>query len=215
LTAKTAQVYQIHVLLHDVEPTVWRRLFVCGDTTLADLHAIVQIAFDWRDKGRHHFVIRGKTYGDGNAGPESMALATFRLRPRERFGYEYDGRWRHQIRFEEADGLAAPHPVCVAGARVAPAEDRAMRSDGTDDCERVEPLSTDLCCLYEGLIRLAEARPDEVVRDVVGDMEAFGMAVARVRAYGRRGFRRFDRAAINRRLQAFAEGDERWRERDS
>ena len=57
-----------------------------------------------------------------------------------------------------------------------------MRSDGTDDCERVEPLSTDLFCLYEGLIGLAEARPDEVVRDVVGDMEAFGMAVARVRA---------------------------------
>jgi hypothetical protein len=76
--------------------------------------------------------------------------------------------------FEEADGLAAPHPVCFAGARVAPAEDRSTRSDGTDDCERVEPLSTDLFRLYEGLIRLAEARPDEVVRDVVGDMEEFG-----------------------------------------
>jgi hypothetical protein len=42
-----------------------------------------------------------------------------------------------------------------------------MRSDGADDCERVEPLSTDWLCLYEGLIMLAEARPDEVVRDVV------------------------------------------------
>jgi hypothetical protein len=57
---------------------------------------------------------------------------------------------------------------------------------------------------------LAEARPDEVVRDVVGDMEAFGMAVAHVRAYGRRDPRRFSRAGINRRLRAFAEGDERW-----
>jgi hypothetical protein len=200
LTTKTAQIYQVHVLLHDVEPAVWRRLLVCGDATLADLHAIVQIAFGWRDDGRHHFVIRGKTYGDGNVMPESTTLVTFGFRPKERFEYEYGGRWRHQIRFEEADGLAAPHPVCLAGARVAPTEDRSMRSD----CERVEPVSTDWLCLYEGLIRLAEARPDEVVRDVVGDMEAFGMAVARVRAYGRRDSRRFDRAAINRRLRTFA-----------
>ena len=41
-------------------------------------------------------------------------------------------------------------------------------------------------------------------------MEAFGMAVAHVRAYGRRDPRRFSRAGINRRLRAFAEGDERW-----
>jgi hypothetical protein len=150
-------------------------------------------------------MIRGKTYGDGKVGPESTALAMFGFRRKERFGYEYDGRWRHQIRFEETDGLAARHPVCVAGARVAP-EARSMHSD---DGERAEPLSTDWRCLYEGLIKLAEARPDEVVRDVVGDMEALGMAVARVRADVRRDCRRFDRAAINRRLRAFAEGDER------
>jgi Plasmid pRiA4b ORF-3-like protein len=150
LTTKTAQIYQVHVLLHDVEPAVWRRLPVCADATLADLHAIVQIAFGWRDDRRHYFVIRGKTYGDRNAGPESAALATFGFRPKERFKYEIGGRWRHQIRFEEANGLAAPHPVCLAGARVAPAEDRSMRSDGADDCERVEPLSTDWLCLYEG-----------------------------------------------------------------
>ena len=156
MTTKAAQIYQVHVLLHDVEPAVWRRLLVCGDATLADLHTMVQIAFGWRDDGCHNFVIRGKTYGDGNVMPESTTLATFGFRPKERFEYEYGGRWRHQIRFEEADGLAAPHPVCFAGARVAPAEDRSTRSDGTDDCERVEPLSTDFFCLYEGLINLDE-----------------------------------------------------------
>jgi len=88
--------------------------------------------------------------------PEGTTLATFGFRPKERFEYGYGGRWRHQIRFEQADGLAAPHPVCVAGARVAPAEDCSMRSDGSDDCERVEPLSTDFFCLYEGLINLDE-----------------------------------------------------------
>jgi hypothetical protein len=82
--------------------------------------------------------------------PESTTLATFGFRPKERFEYEYGGRWRHQLRFEEADGLAAPHPVCLAGARVAPAEDRSMRFDGADDCERVARLSTDWLCLIRG-----------------------------------------------------------------
>jgi hypothetical protein len=59
----------------------------------------------------------------------------------------------------------------------------------------------DLAMVHEGVVRrkMSSARPDEVVRDVVGDREAFGMAVARVRAYGRH----FDRTAINRQLRAF------------
>jgi hypothetical protein len=83
LTAKTAQIYlyQFHVLLHDVEPAVWRHLLVCGDATLADLHAMVQIAFGWRDDGRHHFVIRGKTYGDGNVGAGEPGFGDVPLPP--------------------------------------------------------------------------------------------------------------------------------------
>ena len=67
---------------------------------------------------------------------------------------------------------------------------------------------------HAALLQLAQALPDEAVRDVVGDLEAFAMAVARVRASDRRDPGRFDRLAVDRRLRAFAKGDERWRERD-
>ena len=108
MTAKTAQNYRVHVLLHDVEPAVWRRLLVCADATLADLHAIVQIAFGWRDDGRHHFVIRGKTYGDGNVGAGEPGFGDVPLPPQGTLsGTSMAVRWRYQIRFEEADGLAA------------------------------------------------------------------------------------------------------------
>ena len=67
---------------------------------------------------------------------------------------------------------------------------------------------------HVALPRLAQARPDEAVRDVIGDLEAVAMAVARVRASDCRDPGRFDRLAVNRRLRGFAEGDKRWRERD-
>jgi hypothetical protein len=37
-------VYLIKVMLLGVSPTIWRRLLVGSDTTIADLHFILQIA---------------------------------------------------------------------------------------------------------------------------------------------------------------------------
>ncbi len=105
LTAKTAQIYQVHVLLHDVEPAVWRRLLVFGDATLADLHAIVQIAFDWRDDGRHHFVIRGKTCGDGKVGAGEHGFGDVPLPPQ--------GTLR--VRVWRSDGVVLRHETVVKG----------------------------------------------------------------------------------------------------
>jgi hypothetical protein len=47
---------------------------------------------------------------------------------------------------------------------------------------------------HAAVLRLAQARPDEAVRNVVGDPEAFAMAVARVRASDRRDPGRFESA---------------------
>ena len=56
-------VYQLQVLLRGVEPAVWRRLLVSGDSSLAGLHSIAQAPFGWIDARSHYFVIRGKRYG--------------------------------------------------------------------------------------------------------------------------------------------------------
>lgn len=49
-------------MLQGVSPMIWRRLLVCGDRTIADLHYIVQIAMGWSDDHLHQFRIHGKRY---------------------------------------------------------------------------------------------------------------------------------------------------------
>ena len=42
-------------------------------TTIAELHAIIQIAFGWSDSHLHQFVIHGKPYGIAYLGGVSFA----------------------------------------------------------------------------------------------------------------------------------------------
>jgi hypothetical protein len=134
--AKTAEpaVYQIHVMLLGVSPTVWRRLLVRSDTSIADLHDILQIAFGWSDAHLQQFTIRGKHYGIPRLGgisfstdAKKIVLSQFRFRANERFLYEYDfgSSWQHQIRVER---LTVPKsrrlpPICIAGACATPPEE--------------------------------------------------------------------------------------------
>ena len=41
---------------------VWRRPVVRSDSTIAELHYVLQIAFGWRDEHLHRFRIHGKEY---------------------------------------------------------------------------------------------------------------------------------------------------------
>ena len=107
---------------------------MCGDSTIADLHHALQIAFGWTDTYLHRVVIRGKDYGIARRGglsfaddPTQVQLADLRLRPRERWSYQYDfgDDWQHDVRVEQIKSLD-PHrayPVCIGGARAAPPED--------------------------------------------------------------------------------------------
>jgi len=58
-----AEIYQLHILLLQINPPIWRRLQVRSDSSIATLHELLQIAFDWSDFHLHRFVIRGKEYG--------------------------------------------------------------------------------------------------------------------------------------------------------
>ncbi len=140
--AKPAAVHQLHVLLHDVEPAVWRRLLVSADTSLAQLHCTVQIAFGWSDLRRHRFVIRGKHYGGTHASamPESGDLATFGFRSKKRFLYQYgfSDEWRHRVRFEGTHVLdeRLASPVCIPGARAGPSDEVTTRRDHAERLSR-------------------------------------------------------------------------------
>jgi hypothetical protein len=48
-------VYQLHVWIRRISPMIGRRLLVRSESTLADLHDVLQIAFGWSDFHLHRF----------------------------------------------------------------------------------------------------------------------------------------------------------------
>jgi hypothetical protein len=52
---------------------IWRRLLVCGDSTITDLHYILQIFLGWSDDHHHRFRIHGKQYGIARMGDLSFS----------------------------------------------------------------------------------------------------------------------------------------------
>ena len=53
-------IYQLRAALCGVSPLVWRRLLVISETSLAELHEILQNAFDWSGEHLHRFLIGAK-----------------------------------------------------------------------------------------------------------------------------------------------------------
>lgn len=134
-TAQDAvKLYQLRVSLRDVSPMIWRRLLVTSDTSMAQLHYIVQTAIGWEDLHLHRFRVFGKEYGIYREGgmlfdddPHQVILSSFRLRPGERFVYEYDmgDFWQHDIRLERVllPETRKKYPVCIGGSGDCPPED--------------------------------------------------------------------------------------------
>ena len=59
---KSRALYQFKVTLRDIRPPIWRRIQVWEDTTLSQLHTILQIVMGWEDYHLHEFVIGRRVY---------------------------------------------------------------------------------------------------------------------------------------------------------
>jgi hypothetical protein len=95
-SVSSTAIYQLRVVLCGVSPLVWRRLLVVSGTSLAELHDILQSAFDWSGEHLHRFLIHGAAYGIPHLGSivfreDARRVPLSRLRPHrgERFRYEY------------------------------------------------------------------------------------------------------------------------------
>ena len=104
------EVYLFYVWLRRINPLIWRRLLVRADSTLADLHHIIQIAFSWTDFHLHRFRLRKKDFAvpriaglPGAHDARQVTLGELHFRINERFLYEYDfgDRWEHAVRVEK------------------------------------------------------------------------------------------------------------------
>ncbi|WP_194911132.1 plasmid pRiA4b ORF-3 family protein [Catenulispora rubra] len=126
-----APVYRLRVDLRGARPPIWRRLEVADDTTLAELHRLLQIAFGWDNYHMHCFETDLGTFGiaDHDLGyrPEQAATLEQVLAENGKMTYTYDfgDSWEHVITAESvtapAEGVA--YPRCTGGRRAAPPED--------------------------------------------------------------------------------------------
>ena len=195
-TPASPAVYQLRIRLDRISPLIWRRLLVRDTTTIAELHAIIQLAFGWSDDHLHQFLIYGKAYGIAYIGgasfaddPHTVRLADFRLRVGERFCYEYNFYVprRHEIRLEQIlPATPGQHyPVCIGGARAAPPERCAGPNAFLEERQEHHSLA-----VIERLLALID-NPD----DYLDPHEE----LRRLRYWA--GVNRCDRRAINRRLR--------------
>jgi hypothetical protein len=136
-TNKNRSVYQLKVTLREIDPPIWRRIEVWDDTTLTQLHRILQIVMGWEDYHLHEFHIGGRAYGvpdpDGSSPDRTVSderhqrLGQLVSRVGTAFDYVYDfgDDWRHELLLE---AIVPPepdrqYPRCLAGERNGPPED--------------------------------------------------------------------------------------------
>ena len=206
-------VYQLRIVLREISPLIWRRLLVCSDTTLAQLHTMLQITFDWSDEHLHTFHVHGKDYGSNGADTQPVQLHTFRLRRGERFQYLYDygAHWQCDMRLE----AIVPHdskrfsPVCIGAKRAAPPEEcgGAWAYMARLDQHRSHPPFDAILVAADAVRALLDADPQtsvrEAVREAVGGLDALQDAVDCLEAYQQFQPEHVDRRAINAHLRAW------------
>ena len=89
--------YLIKLALKNVTPMVWRRIWISGTTSLAELHNIIQLSFGLDNEHLHLFHIYGKDYGISYLGgmsfddnPNKVFFDDFRFDVKDKFYYEYN-----------------------------------------------------------------------------------------------------------------------------
>ena len=209
-------IYQLRLVLAGVSPMIWRRLLVSSGTNIAQLHAYVQIAFDWTGEHLHRFHIHGKDYGIAYRGgltfddnPRDVLLSRFRLHARETFCYEYDftARWRVDIRMEAIlprDQQQHKLPVCTAGRGAGPGEEYggALAYMQRLDRHRYEFPFEALATMAQQIRRWLDAGGS---RQALGNTEELQAAAERVAAYYEFRPERCNRRRINCELQAMVQ----------
>jgi len=202
-------IYQLRIVLRDISPLIWRRLLVRSDTTLAQLHLMIQILFDWANEHLHHFRIFGKDYGSNGADTGTVRLHRFGLRHGERFRYVYNyyAQWQCDIRLESTLPFDPKryYPVCTGGQRPAPPEQvqdawtyLALRD------EHRYPSWEALRVLADGAQIVLEAPEHVSMRDAIGDLDEIREAMDRLELYQQFQPEAFKRCQVNAQLRTRA-----------
>ncbi len=131
---KNLSIYQLKVTLKGSRPPIWRRILVTGDTTLAELHEVIQVVMGWDSNhlhefrvGRTHYGEPGEDWGIEVVDESGATLARIAPAAKTKFQYEYDfgDSWQHDILVEKIlpPDPSVECPACVTGKRSGPPDD--------------------------------------------------------------------------------------------
>jgi hypothetical protein len=204
-----AELYQLRVVLCGVSPLVWRRLLIASETSIAQLHEILQLVFDWSGEHLHRFRIHGEGYGSSRLGglvfaedARQVPLSRFQLHCGERFRYEYDftAYWKLDVRLEKRLPYypGRPTPLCDTGRRAAPSKDCCGARDYLERLDRHRFPFEHLAVMAEAVQRLLDCDGD---RKAIGDLDELREAVEGLEAYHEFQPQRFERRQVNHRLR--------------
>jgi hypothetical protein len=131
-----SQVIRLKITLNGLRPPVWRRIEVFADTTLAELHFVIQAAMGWENchlfafrTPLGHWSITDPDFGLPDAFPaETTTLAQLRRQGGARkFEYVYDfgDDWEHTVQVESvvAGEPDARYPRLLKARGACPPED--------------------------------------------------------------------------------------------
>jgi hypothetical protein len=131
-------VLRIKIVLLGTKPSIWRRVLVPAEFTLAQLHDVVQAAMGWEDCHLHQFYIDKQRFGVPNPNERFLGgsltlnekktcLGNLLNKVGAKATYIYDlgDSWEHTLSLEKIlpAELDVPYPLCIEGKLAAPPED--------------------------------------------------------------------------------------------
>lgn len=211
------KIYQFKIHLKDINPMVWRRFLMQSNSTLKDLHYVIQILMGWTDYHLNEFIIHGQRYTIPNAigtasacgkYAEKVVLEEFMFRKNEKFLYTYDftAGWEFEIRLEKSDipQDKKTYPICISGSGASPEEECGgpYRFAELKDCMSLKSFD-----FFTDFLRALSDKNNakKKISDVI-DIEELKEASYWLN------INKYKRKQVNKFLTLYANNDDRWQE---
>lgn len=213
------KVYQFKIHLKDINPMIfWRRFLIQSNSTLKDLHYVIQILMGWTDYHLNEFIIKGRKYTIPNSIAYSspcgeygsnIELQKFNFRKNEKFLYSYDftAGWEFEVCLETIDTFKGKklYPICISGSGASPDEE-CGGPDVFSELKDYWRVKAD-----EILMEFITALVDEKNSDSKMISEVFDRHELREASYWLN-IHKYERKEINKFLTLYAKGDDSWQE---
>lgn len=131
-----SRILQLRVSIRGMSPPVWRKLLINSDTTLHELHLMIQAAMGWYNCHLYEFSYGQDKYSNLDHWDEipeeeidstQVTLGDLDLSEGDELTYLYDfgDNWEHTVSVQKilAQDTSYRLPACIGGKRNCPPED--------------------------------------------------------------------------------------------